>query len=267
MTRFFNSRYGVVRDVHWRRYSGLVRLADAGQNALQSLLGIRARALRRARALPVQRVLLAAVEVPGRERDLAQVIQRLRETRHSVTVATTTMQPRGKMANINAAIAPFDLDAFDWLLVVDDDIDFEPGFLDLLLGEAAYRGFRLAMPAHRQLSFASFLLTRRCSTSAARRTGFVEVGPVTLFHRSVFRDIIPFPEHKWAWGIDVHWAHLAARWDWPIGVVDVTVIRHLRPVAATYPMGEAIDEARAFLGARGEDMPREALLRTLHRYV
>lgn len=266
MSDFFATHDGVIPRVRWRRYDKLLRLADAAQEAVQRVLGIRARALRRARALPVQRVLVAAVEVPGREADLARVIAGLRESRHVVGVATTPMQPRGKMANINAAIAGHDLGSFDWLLVVDDDIDFGSGFLDLLLAEAAHRGFRLAMPAHRQFSFASYVVTLRQWATAARRTGYVEIGPATLFHRTTFGELIPFPPLRWAWGIDVFWANVAARRGWPIGVVDVAAVRHMRPVAGSYAARDAVAEAEAFLAAEGADLPRAAILREIARY-
>ncbi|MDE2333340.1 MAG: hypothetical protein KGK10_02240 [Rhodospirillales bacterium] len=266
MSAFFASDDGLVPRTYWRRYDKLLRVADTAQEAVERLLGIRGRALRRARAMPPQRVLVAAVEVPGREADLARVIGRLGATHHALTVATQRMLPRGKMANINAAIAPFDLERFDWLLVIDDDIEVRAGFLDVLLAEAAYRGFRLAMPAHRQHSFATYRVTRRHWASASRRTGYVEIGPVTLLHRGVFGDLIPFPELRWAWGIDVAWANLAVRRGWPIGVVDVAPIRHLRPVAGGYRVDEATAEAEAFLEAAGADLPRAAILRSIARY-
>ena len=37
---------------------------------------------------------------------------------------------------------------------------------------------------------------------------------------------------------------------WPIGIVDATPVRHLRPVAGAYPRDEAIAEAEAFLDGR-----------------
>lgn len=266
MSDFFSSSHGVIQRVQWRRYSKLLRLADAAQEGIQRALGIKARAWRRARILPPQRVLIAAVDVPGREADLAGVIARLRQSRHDIETAVTPMRPRGKMANINAAIAPFDLGRFDWLLVVDDDIDFAPGLLDLLLAETAHRGFRLAMPAHRQLSEASYLVTRRHWGCASRRTGYVEIGPVTLFHHSTFGELIPFPELRWAWGIDVVWANIAVRRNWPIGIVDVAAVRHLRPVGGSYASSEATAEAEAFLTAACADLPKATVLRTITRY-
>lgn len=251
---------------HWRRYDKLLRAADAGQAIVQCLAGIRTRAMRRARTLPRQRVLLAAVEVPGREADLKRITDRLARSRHGVTIATIPMQGRGKLANINAALTAHDPDCFDWLLITDDDVDFDPPFLDLLLAEAACRGFRLAMPAHRQWSFSSFPVTRRHWAAASRRVGYVEVGPVTLFHRSVFKDLIPFPESRWAWGVDVLWAQIAERRGWAIGVIDVATVRHLRPVAASYRAEAARAEAEALLRVHAVDTREATIMRNLKRY-
>ena len=47
------------------------------------------------------------------------------------------------------------------------------------------------------------------------------------------------------WGLDAHWSAAAAAAGLPLGIVDVTPIRHLRPVAATYPRAAAEAEAEA----------------------
>ena len=52
------------------------------------------------------------------------------------------------------------------------------------------------------------------------------------------------------WGLDARWSAIAAERGWPIGVIDATPIRHLRPVAAAYPRDAAIAEAEAFLDGR-----------------
>ena len=39
-----------------------------------------------------------------------------------------------------------------------------------------------------------------------RETAFVEIGPVTAFHRDTFATLLPFPDVGMGWGLDVHWA-------------------------------------------------------------
>jgi hypothetical protein len=60
----------------------------------------------------------------------------------------------------------------------------------------------------------------------------------------------------------VHWGAVAAERGWPIGVVDATPVRHLRPVASDYPRDAAIAEAEAFLDGRAY-VPRDAAMETL----
>ena len=72
----------------------------------------------------------------------------------------------------------------------------------------------------------------------ARVVGMVEIGPVTALRSETFAALTPFPDVRMGWGLDVHWAALAGRHGWPIGVVDATPILHLRPAAETYPRDE-----------------------------
>ena len=60
------------------------------------------------------------------------------------------------------------------------------------------------------------------------------------------------------WGLDVHWAALAAQHGWRIGVVDATPILHLQPAAETYPRDEAVAEAQR--------VPRRHALRPPRRH-
>ena len=84
-----------------------------------------------------------------------------------------------------------------------------------------------------------------------RETTFVEIGPVTAFHRDTFSTLLPFPELRMGWGLDAHWSAIAREHGWPIGVVDVTPIGHaLRPAGDAYPREDAIAEGRAFLAGR-----------------
>jgi hypothetical protein len=110
---------------------------------------------------------------------------------------------------------------------------------------------RLAQPAHRRRSHAAWNMTRRQAGSVARETAFVEIGPVTAFHSSTFDALLPFPELRFGWGLDAHWAAVARQCGWRVGVVDATPIRHgLREIAASYTHAEAFSEGEAFLATR-----------------
>jgi hypothetical protein len=84
-----------------------------------------------------------------------------------------------------------------------------------------------------------------------RETAFVEVGPVTAFHATVFDALLPFPTLRSGWGLDAHWSAVAASHRWPIGVVDATPVRHvLRRIGSSYGHDAAVAEARRFLADR-----------------
>ncbi|MEA2318318.1 MAG: hypothetical protein QOD44_2507, partial [Solirubrobacteraceae bacterium] len=95
---------------------------------------------------------------------------------------------------------------------------------------------------------------------------FVEIGPVTAFHRETFATLLPFPELRMGWGLDVHWAAVARDRGWPIGVVDATPVGHtIAPVAGAYGRDEAVAEARAFLAERPYVRRDDVRTLTVHR--
>ena len=182
---------------------------------------------------------------------LTAAVTELRQSRHEIELVVTEPGGRGKFENLNRLLAGRDLERFDWLLVLDDDVTLPRGFLDEFLHACDQYGLRIAQPAHRHHSHAAWAVTRRHPGVTARTTNFVEIGPVTAFHRDTFETLLPFPDLRMGWGLDAHWAALAREHSWPIGIVDATPVGHiLRPAAATYPREQAVDEARRFLAGR-----------------
>jgi hypothetical protein len=157
----------------------------------------------------------------------------------------------GKFQNLNALLQKSLGTEFDWLLVVDDDVDLPRGFLDRFLALAEHFELALAQPAQTLRSHAAWRVTRRQRDSLVRETRFVEIGPVTAFRRDAAGELTPFPELKYGWGLDLHWAALAAERGWRLGVVDAVPVRHeSAPVASSYRHQDAIEEARSFLTGR-----------------
>jgi len=212
-----------------------------------------------------RRVLVLGIERPGRL--MPAVVAELERSSHDVTVATTGVGSHGKFQNLNALLASHAdaLAAADWLLVVDDDVELPAGFLDRFLALAERAGLRLAQPAHRLASHAAWPVTRRRPGSLVRQTAFVEIGPVTAFHRDTLATLLPFPDVRMGWGLDLHWSALARERGWPIGVVDATPILHTEPAAGAYGFDAAVDEARAFLASRPY-VTRDEAARTLRTW-
>ena len=159
---------------------------------------------------------------------------------------------RGKFENLNALLAAHPPAAYDWLLVLDDDVALPRGFLDAFLCVAERTGLKLAQPAHRLHSHAAWPVTRRHPGATVRETTFVEIGPVTAFHRDTFDALLPFPTAcGWAGASTSTGPRSPREHGWPIG----DRRRHARSAtrsaggAAATPATAAIAEARAFLAA------------------
>jgi GT2 family glycosyltransferase len=244
---------------------GLRRQAsDETVDAWELLSGRRLRLELAARhAPPLRRVLVLGVERPEHRRLAGAIRVELLRSRHQVELRTCPPGSLGKFENLNLLLAAGDggtpINAHDWLLVVDDDVELPRGFLDRFIFLCERFSLALAQPAHRLHSHAAWPVTRRRAGSVVRETRFVEIGPVTAFARPTFPVLLPFPDLRMGWGLDAHWAALAREHSWRCGVVDAVAIRHRAAPAATgYAREDALAEARAFLAERPYLSAREA---------
>jgi GT2 family glycosyltransferase len=210
-------------------------------------------------APPLRRVLALGVERPERRELAAAVRAELLSSRHDVELHTCAADARGKFENLNMLLAAHPAEGHDWLLVLDDDVELPRGFLDRFLFLSERFSLTLAQPAHRLNSHAAWPVTRRRAGSAVRETSFVEIGPVTAFASAALPVLLPFPELRMGWGLDVHWAALAREHGWRCGVLDAVAIGHrAAPAAAGYARADAVAEARSFLAERPYLSAREA---------
>jgi GT2 family glycosyltransferase len=253
---FLSGESGTVGGFNAARREVYDRVADA-----RELLSGRRRRLRRAarRFPPRRRVLVLGVERPERSELAAAVRAELERSRHDVQVRFGTPGDRGKFENLNRLLAAAPVGQYDWLLVVDDDVVLPRGFLDRLLYLAERFDFQLVQPAHRARSHAAWRVTRRRVGVVARQTPFVEIGPVTAFARTTFATLLPFPDVRMGWGLDLHWAALARQHGWRCGVTDAVAIRHtVAPAGDAYSRQDAVAEARTLLAERPYLKAREA---------
>jgi hypothetical protein len=135
---------------------------------------------------------------------------------------------------LNALIAGMDLSAFDWILVMDDDFEFQRGSLASFLAVADRAGISIAQPARAYGRYRSFRLINCDPFCVARLTSYVEIGPVIALNQAWAPRILPFPEgYGMGWGLDVLWSDLRKE-GLRLGVVDWVTINHLSPVGKTY---------------------------------
>jgi hypothetical protein len=243
----------------WRRAKRVA--GELAFEAIDRLTGVHRRADRLAAATPSRRVLVVGVYRPGR----AFTLEPLRSVHHEVrfalgamdtaerSLAKETVAERlegGKFENLNRVLAEAAA-AFDWLLVVDDDIRLPDRFLDRFIGICERFELDLAQPAQSQRSHSAWRVTRRRPAALVRETRFVEIGPLTAFGSRAAGELLPFPELRFGWGLDLHWAALAADRGWRLGVVDATPVRHeTATVGSAYATADARAEAAGFLSDR-----------------
>jgi hypothetical protein len=228
-------------------------LRRAGDRALDTWLelsGARRRIDALAAAAPLRDVLVVAIQSPGSTL-LEPALAELGASRHRTRFVTgsTAKLPGGKFQNANVLLDG--QPAADWVLVVDDDVELPRGFLDGFVGLAERLGLDLAQPAQTLASHAAWRSARRAPLAMARETNFVEIGPVTAFSRRAAAELLPFPDLRMGWGLDLHWAALAAERGWRLGVIDALPVRHeTRRVGGAYAAAEAAYEAQRFLASR-----------------
>ncbi len=262
MTDFFDTHLGATRPR--RVETAANRLLDAIFSTRVRLGGNLRRLTSASHIDKSERVLIVGVQAPSRPGDLARVAAKLAESYDAVDLSIVDMGDRGKFENISRAISVSsgDIDEYEWIVIVDDDIDFDRNFLETYLFIAKKLDLKISQPAHRFYSYSSYAMTRRQWGSIARLSQFVEIGPLTVLHRDTFKVLLPFPESRWCYGIDVLWSDVARREGWRMGIVDATPISHLRPVAGGYNVGEAIAEGRAMIRSFGLTSRRADLLKS-----
>jgi hypothetical protein len=258
-------------------------LSDAAINLLHWLSGTARDLDRLADAEPPRRVLVLSIYRSSAM--LRRALRELSSERHAVTLALGAVGETdpalqantvaaglggGKFENLNRILQKLPMAAdFDWTLVVDDDVALPTRFLDRFVALCGHLGLDLAQPAQTLRSHAAWRVTRRRLASVARETRFVEIGPVTAFGRTSAAELLPFPQLRFGWGLDLHWAALASERNWRLGVVDALPVRHeWTPVACAYDRAAAIREGQRFL-ARRRYLPAAAAQETLatHRRV
>jgi len=259
---FLSGDAGDVTDP-WRRTKR--RLGELAYGALDALAGTRRTAARLARSAPAPLdILVVGVYRPGSL--LAEALPALRSERHRVRIALGSTGPAdeplhahtvaeglsgGKFENLNLVLEATAASPADWTIAIDDDVRLPRGFLDRFVGVCEAFDLDLAQPAQTLHSHSAWKVTRRRPASLVRQTRFVEIGPVTAFGRAAAAELLPFPELRYGWGLDLHWAAVAAERGWRLGVVDALPVRHeLGVVAAAYRREDAVDEAAGFLADR-----------------
>lgn len=157
-----------------------------------------------------------------------------------------------KFVLLNRLLSELELGDYRYLIVVDDDIELQQGFLDQFLAIQEARDFTLAQPARTHDSFTDHHFVNQLIGVESRCTRFVEIGPLMSLRRDGYKMLLPFDEEApMGWGLDFVWPVILEQHDLRLGIVDATPIRHaLRKPVSTYDYTSTEPAMQAFLAKR-----------------
>ncbi len=154
--------------------------------------------------------------------------------------------PGEKFPLVDALLACRPLPENAYVVVADDDVVFSQGSLEALLRVCRHLSLDLAQPAQSWSSCYSHPFTLARPWSLARRTGFVEIGPLFVVGPGRRSDFIPFGPVGMGYGLEMRWNTLAksgAR----LGIVDRCQMVHLGTVGAGYAVSQELERMVASL--------------------
>ncbi len=169
-------------------------------------------------------------------------------------------RPVAKFMLVNRLLARLGLERHAFVLVCDDDILLPAGFVDSYLELVSRHDLALAQPARTHDSYTDNWIVERLDGLAARRTRFVEIGPLFSMRRDAARLLVPFDETSpMGWGYDFVWPLTMEQAGLRMGIVDATPVAHnLRKPVAFYDDRDAAIAMKAYLAGRWHLSPRDA---------
>jgi hypothetical protein len=167
---------------------------------------------------------------------------------------------RPKFELLNEVLEGGPLDAYEYVIVCDDDVHLCDAFVDRYLALVERHDLALAQPARAHGSYVDHPIVEQMDGLDARLTRFVEIGPVFSVRRDAVRLLVPFDlASPMGWGYDFVWPVAIEAAGLRMGIVDATPVAHdLRKPAAHYDVLAEQRAMRAFLDARSHVSRAEA---------
>jgi hypothetical protein len=110
----------------------------------------------------------------------------------------------------------------------------------------------VVQPAHRRFVNMTWQITLVRPRVVARRTHFVEIGPLVAISPNGRSTVIPFPEEaRMGWGLEALWGTASIQGAVTLGIVDAVTIEHLSPIGGSYDLAAASEEFQRFAGQAG----------------
>ncbi len=217
------------------------------------------------------RALVAGIYLSDRENNVVAISRELSQSKRWVVDQQWIALGRGTIPNglasatvlivesqvpkfvlLNQLLGKLDFDRYAFVLVCDDDVGLPTSFVDRYLELVVAHDFALAQPARSHDSYINHFLVEQLDGLKARRTRFVEIGPVFSMRRDAARLLLPFDEASpMGWGYDFVWPVIMERAGLRMGIVDAAPVAHdLRKPVAHYRYHSARQAMDAFLVSR-----------------
>ena len=167
-----------------------------------------------------------------------------------------------KFVLLNQLLAHTALTEYTYIVVCDDDVALPSGFLDDYLRLVCRHDFALSQPARTHDSYIDHRFVEQDDALAARRTQFVEIGPLFTVRRDAASLLLPFDEASpMGWGYDFVWPVVLGAAALKLGIVDATAIGHrLRKTASQYDYVTAMEQMNSYLRRKPHLSKEDAFL-------
>lgn len=172
-----------------------------------------------------------------------------------------------KFIVLNRLLSTEPLDSYDFIIISDDDISLPSDFLDRYLSIVVNHDFAIAQPARTHSSYIDHHFVGQLSGLEARRTRFVEIGPLFSVRRDVYPVIFPFDENVYmGWGYDFVWPCLMEKLNKRMGIVDATPVEHsMRKPVKNYTYDDAKKSMEQYL-SRNPHLSKDDAFTILESY-
>lgn len=128
------------------------------------------------------------------------------------------------------AAEPGLIEAYDYHLLIDDDIATDSAAISQLFLMTARHGLEISQPALTPDSYFSHLHTLQAASFQLRYTNFVEVMAPCLSRAAVRRILPLMPQTPTGDGLDYVWGRLEADNRHRCAIIDAVPMRHTRPI-------------------------------------
>lgn len=136
----------------------------------------------------------------------------------------------GKWDGLHRTLIDFDIDAYDYFWLPDDDIAARAQDINAIFDLCRSNGLSIAQPALTRDSYFSHFIFSQCPGFRVRYTNYVEI-MVPCLTREILRRALPlFRDTMSGYGLDYIWCRWPESGAFRTAILDTVAVHHTRPV-------------------------------------